>query len=297
MPVLGKSINLFLLDGDPNGIIKASISNWTGVGYKIPRTALDSVAERTHLNHNGIYFLIGKNIKNEPVVYVGQASQRKTGKGLYQRLTEHKTNSSKNYFTEIILFTTSSDSLGPTELCFLENYFYNKIKEVNRYKLDNSIAPTEPNISEEKQCEMLEFSSFVTLIIGVLGHKFLTPLQDSASSIVTKDRHLYLKRTLKDHGLVTAQGVQTSEGFVVLKGAKISPESDRNVPSTLRAIRNNARVDENQILLEDMLFNSPSYAAMFVIGKPANGREEWKNKDGLSLNKLEMQAVEDLTDN
>jgi hypothetical protein len=38
MATRGKSINLFLMDGTPNGRIKCTLANWTGVAYKIPRT-------------------------------------------------------------------------------------------------------------------------------------------------------------------------------------------------------------------------------------------------------------------
>jgi hypothetical protein len=41
MATRGKSINLFLMDGDPSGRIKCSLANWTGVAYKIPRTELE----------------------------------------------------------------------------------------------------------------------------------------------------------------------------------------------------------------------------------------------------------------
>ena len=37
----GKTIKLFLIDGEPSGRIKCSLTNWTGIAYKIPRTALD----------------------------------------------------------------------------------------------------------------------------------------------------------------------------------------------------------------------------------------------------------------
>lgn len=42
-----------------------------------------------------------------------------------------------------------------------------------------------------------------------------------------------------------------------------------------------------------MLFNSPSYAAMFVIGKSANGLTSWKTEDGKTLKSLE--ATQDAT--
>lgn len=41
------------------------------------------------------------------------------------------------------------------------------------------------------------------------------------------------------------------------------------------------------VLQEDVLFFSPSYAAMFVIGKSANGLTSWKDEDGHSLKKIE----------
>lgn len=45
----GKSINLFLMDGEPNGRMKCTLANWTGVAYKIPRTKLDSCKGRDDL--------------------------------------------------------------------------------------------------------------------------------------------------------------------------------------------------------------------------------------------------------
>ncbi len=55
----GKSINLFLMDGDVTGRIKCTIAGWTGVVYKIPRTELDNSKERSHLKQSGVYFLFG----------------------------------------------------------------------------------------------------------------------------------------------------------------------------------------------------------------------------------------------
>ena len=43
----GKSINLFLMDGEATGRIKCTLANWTGVAYKIPRTELEKWKETT----------------------------------------------------------------------------------------------------------------------------------------------------------------------------------------------------------------------------------------------------------
>lgn len=47
MATRGKSINLFLMDDEPSGRIKCTLASWTGVAYKIPRTALDLCTENT----------------------------------------------------------------------------------------------------------------------------------------------------------------------------------------------------------------------------------------------------------
>ena len=52
------------------------------------------------------------------------------------------------------------------------------------------------------------------------------------------------------------------------------------------------KLDGDGILLEDVLFSSPSYAAMFVVGKSANGLTSWKTKDGRTLKSLESEEAE-----
>lgn len=36
----GKTIKIFLIDGDPNGRMTCELSNWTGKAYKIPRNKI-----------------------------------------------------------------------------------------------------------------------------------------------------------------------------------------------------------------------------------------------------------------
>ena len=104
----GKSINLFLMDGDANGRMKCTLANWTGVAYKIPRTELDKCKERDDLKQSGVYFLFRKNEETgDSVVYIGQAGARKNGEGIFNRLQEHKRNPEKDYWIEAIVFTTS----------------------------------------------------------------------------------------------------------------------------------------------------------------------------------------------
>jgi len=292
-----KNINLYLMDGDASGRIKCTLANWTGLAYKIPRTALDKCTERVDLKQSGVYFLFGMSDQTgEPAVYIGQAGARKNGEGILNRLQEHKRNPQKDYWTEAIVFTTSNNSFGPTEISYLENRFCNLALAAKRYEVKNGNDPNPGNITEEKESELEEFVEYAKLIMGALGHKVFVPLtmqsltkeQNSADEHGQSEIELYLKRTIKNCGVtVSAVGKQTSEGFVVLKGSKISPKDANSVPVEVKKRRQGVKVDENNATLEDMLFSTPSGAASFVTGSSANGWAEWKTANGKNLHDLE----------
>lgn len=296
----GKSINLFLMDGDANGRIKCTITNWTGVAYKIPRTELDQCEERNDLKQSGVYFLFGNSDETgKGVVYIGQAGTRKNGEGILYRLMEHKRNPEKDYWTEAIVFTTSNNSFGPTEISYLENRFCKLAIEAKRYEVKNSNDPTPGNITEEKESEMEEFIDYSKVIMGALGYKLFEPIinksciekQDTPKIAEADQIPLCLERVIKNVGKVEANGIQTSEGFVVLSGSRISPQDDNTIPAVIKERRKSAPIDTNGILKEDLLFTSPSYAAMFVIGKSANGLTSWKTQNGKTLKSLENEET------
>lgn len=296
MAVRGKSINLFLMDGEASGRIKCTLVNWTGIAYKIPRTELDKCKERDDLKQSGVYFLFGTSDQTgKNLVYIGQAGARKNGEGILNRLQEHKRNPGKEYWTEAIVFTTTNNSFGPTEISYLENRFCNLAMEAKRYEVKNGNDPTPGNVTEEKESELEEFIDYARIIIGTLGHMVFVPLTESnltdSQDIVDYSEVLfYLKRKSKKSGqIIEAMCKQTKEGFVVLQGSHIETIDSQSIPSGIKDARKNANIDENEILQEDVLFNSPSYAAAFVIGGHANGLTEWKTEDGRTLKEIEAE--------
>lgn len=184
----GKSINLFLMDGTATGRMKCTLANWTGVAYKIPRTDLEKCREREDLAQSGVYFLFGTTEQtNDTIVYVGQAGTRKNGEGILYRLQEHKRNQDKDYWTEAVVFTTSNNSFGPTEMSYLENRFCAIATAAKRYIVINGNEPTIGNVTEEKESELEEFIDYAKIVMGTLGHKVFEPLlQERASSSQTE---------------------------------------------------------------------------------------------------------------
>ena len=234
----------------------------------------------------------------KPVVYVGQAGNRKNGEGILNRLLEHKRNPKEDYWTEAVVFTTSNNSFGPTEISYLENRFCNLAVAAKRYEVKNGNDPSLGNITEEKESELEDFIEYAELIMGTLGHKVFIPYTSSAVTAVpapdtgavldNDEPEMYLSRTIKKSSItVKATGRQTSEGFVVLKGSIISPDDDNTIPPGVKKLRQASQTDSDHVLQEDVLLGSPSSAAMFVIGKSSNGWTAWKTSDGKTLHDLE----------
>lgn len=289
-----KNINMFLMDGEVTGKIKCTLSNWTGVIYKIPRIQLADLKSRDEMKQSGIYFLFGRDEdKQKDVTYIGQATNRKNGEGVLFRVQEHTRDNHADYFNDVIILTTQNNSFGPTEISYLENKFTQLAKESGRYIVKNGNEPNSGNVTEEKQSELDEVVENTLMIVGTLGYRVFVPmtkktgrnLSDSTST------YLYLKRKIKkSNNLIEATCERTTEGFVVLEGSHVEMADSPGLRTSLRELRKElieTDVIKDGILQEKQLFSSPSYAAAFLLGMHTNGRTDWKDKDGKTLKELE----------
>lgn len=293
MAARGKSINLFLMDGEVNGRIKCTLANWTGIAYKIPRIELDKCKDRDDLKQSGVYFLFGTSDQTgENMVYIGQAGARKNGEGILNRLQEHKRDPDKDYWTEAIVFTTSNNFFGPTEISYLENHFCNLATDAKRYIVKNGNDPSQGHITEEKESELEEFVDYAQIIMGTLGHKVFVPV-DATPATISNDPAadkaepvLYLKTTK-----AKATGRRTSDGFVVFKGSEVSAKPTRSCPDAIQHLRGQYvdRINVDNVLIEDTLFSSPSSAAGFATYASANGLTMWMTNEGKSLRDIENE--------
>ena len=289
MAVRGKSINLYLMDGSADGRIKCTLANWTGIAYRIPRTDIDLCKDRDHLKQSGVYFLFGVSDETgEPVVYIGQAGERKNGEGILYRLQEHKRNPDKDYWTEAVVFTTAGNTFGPTEISYLENRFCSIAVEAKRYVVKNANDPTQGHVTEEKESELEEFIDYARIIMGTLGHKVFTPVNTGVVSTEGDNsviEQLFFLKTSK----VDASGKRSIDGFVVLKGSKIAQSPTKSCPNWVKQlhVRYQDKIDNTGLLIEDLSFTSPSAAAGFVNFASANGLTSWITAEGKTLKAVE----------
>jgi hypothetical protein len=287
------------MDGDSSGRVKCTLANWTGVAYKIPRTELEKCKGRGDLSQSGVYFLFGTSDQTgESVVYIGQAGVRKNGEGILYRLQEHKRNPDKDYWTEAVVFTTSNNSFGPTEISYLESRFTNMALAAKRYDIKNNNEPSaggQP--TEEKESELEEFVDYAKIVMGTLGHKVFEPLLQTLPKISTSEVSDVADDTVFhiNRSGAKAQAKLTSEGIVVLSGSSIRKDMVPSCPEYARNMREEKKTDigEDGVLLKDILFRTPSGASAFVLGAPTNGNVEWQTEDGKTLKDMESELESD----
>lgn len=295
-----RTVQLFLMDGSPNGRIKCSLDNWVGKVYLIPRTELARSKDRTDLSQTGIYLLFGTDAKTgDEKLYVGQARERKNGNGVLARVAEHLGNEKLDYFTHAILIIDSDNSFGPTEISYLENAFYQQAVEAGRVQTVNGNDPSPGNVTEEKEAALNEFMANAKILIGSLGYRVFDAVDDAKTATPTPVQTTPSIEPLLQLNCVGALGFgrQTADGFVVLSGAKVRSQVTNSVPEAVKKNRERFadRISDTDELLRDTLFTSPSAAAGFLTGNSISGKTAWKDDAGRTLQELEEAELKATT--
>ena len=226
-------------------------------------------------------------------MYIGEAENVR--ERLVQHMRDYTSEKEKYYWSTAVIFV--GRDLNKALIRYLENRFVEIARSLKRYLVLTKNTYRNTVMKESQIAAMEEFIENVKILLGALGFKVLEPLDkpdksknDTSGKGQTEEIRLHLERTIKDVGKIEADGIRTSEGFVVLKESHISPVDDNTISIALKEQRKKASI-ESGILKEDVLLSSPSYAAMFVIGKSANGLTSWKTSDGRSLKDIENSEM------
>ncbi len=275
----GKTIQIFLPDGNPRSVKIAEITSRTVQGILIPRSKLEFISERNELKNVGIYFLVGGTDEgSKPVVYVGEAEE------CLVRLKQH--NKGKDFWTVALVIISKTKYFTKTHIKYLEWYCHEAIKKANRFKLDNSSLPNCPYISESMEADLIDNFDTIKILVSTLGY----PLFDQIEKPEKKD---ILICKGKD---AFAEGEYSEDGFVIFKGSKCNL-TETNIAVTWipnlrkKLIQEGILAQQSNVLIftSDYIFSSPSAAAAVILARSANGWTEWKYKDGKTLDFVKRQ--------
>lgn len=272
------SIRIFLPGGDPDGIRTIEKSNWNGGGIVIPRALMSEAKRRGELDRTGVYVLTGPPEESGlPRIYIGE------GDPIRPRLEQHA--SKKDFWTSCIAFASKDTNLNKAHVQYLESRLVSLATQAKRCVLENGNSPTLPSMSEADAADAEGFLSEMLLCFPVLGLNVFTP----AAQLPSKARLLQIS----SKG-IKAEGMETAEGFVVKAGSGAVTETTTSCHTFLRDLRDALVANgvlkqdgDHHVFTQDYAFNSPSTAAGVVQGRAANGRADWKTKDGKTLKQLQ----------
>lgn len=277
---IGKTIQVFLPDGNPRGVKIAEITARTVQAVFLPRSEFDKAAIRNELNNVGIYFLIGSSEDGgKPLLYIGEAENCK------DRLRLH--NKNKDFWNVAIAIVSKTAHFTKSHVKYLECYCYDQAKKTGRYAIENAAVPAKAHVSEPVEADLLDNFDTFKVLVATLGHPIFDKLQvlPPKETLICKGKMAY------------AQGQYTEEGLVVLAGSYCTLTETKRARTGVIRIRKKL-VDQNilvekdgaYVFTQDYVFASPSGAARVVLGRNANGWTCWKYKNGKTLNEVKRHG-------
>ena len=275
------TIKIFLVHGDAKRLRAAELSNWTGKALAAPRNEFDGLLAREEAQRSGVYFLTGSDQEaGKAAVYIGEAES------IRDRLKSHL---EKDFWNHIIFFVSKDENLTKAHIRYLEGRLIEQAKQIGRATVTNGQG-SGAKLPESDREDMEIFLEKIHQLLPALGADFLVP---TSFGLIEESLHRPLVCEIKG---LRATGLQTSTGFVVLKGSQTVVEARPAAHKYPWIISWRKRlIDDGTLALEgeayvftrDTEFPSPSTAAAVVQGGAANGLVAWKNKDGKTLKELE----------
>ena len=282
---IGRSLELFFIDGKPDGMLTAEVFNWTGHILRTPRTRLAEALRRKQAAHTGVYLLVGES-DDSTQIYVGESQD------IGQRIRSHDSN--KDWWDTAVLITTAADSLNKAHVQYLEARLLMEARDAGRAKIENDTEPALPSLSEAAETNMEAFLEQVVMILPALGVDCFVRYTRTRTSTPGHTMAPRVEAEFELHnrkqGLHATARMEGGE-FIVEAGSQARPNwsgsggSYRKLYLSLVKSGTLAEGDGTdladsrppiRVFREDYAFRSPSAAASVVNGRPGNGRLEWK---------------------
>ena len=281
----GQSLELFYVDGRPDGIVTAEMFNWTGSVLSAPRTELSRMMQHPQARHSGVYLLLGEDQSGTPLAYIGE------GEDIAARIRSHDIN--KDWWTQVAIITAAENRLNKAHIRYLESHLIARAREVGRMPLDNGNQPTLPSLSLSDVSKMESFLDFLLIVLPALRIDMFVerkrvieaiPISFSSAGFETEKIEHPRFKLINSRQNLLAEAMLVEGDFVILQGSQSRTDwSDGSAGHTYAQMHAELcrsgvlTVDGNhRVFAENYAFQSPSAAAAAVNGRPSNGTIEWR---------------------
>ena len=295
----GRSLELFFIDGNPEGMQTAEVFNWTGHVLYFPRTQIAQALQRAAARHTGVYVLLGEDEAGRRA-YIGESED------IALRIKTHDVQ--KDFWTHAALITTQANNLHKAHVKYLEARLVEEAKRIGRMPLDNNTAPSRPGLSEAARANMEEFLDTLFIVLPALRidmfvERARPELSDTGAYVrkdVVADRDGMMFFLNGPQVGVSAQAVLIEGKFVVQPGSLARggwagvASGYKGLYDELWASGTLVSQGDNCVFNEFYSFDSPSAAAAVIFGRAANGTTKWKTADGRTYKEWEAEMLDKL---
>lgn len=278
----GKTIRIYLVDGEPLGLRTVELSNWSGKALVCQRSQLAALAKRPEARRTGVYILVGPDPEHagNDKVYIGE------GDNVLDRLIAHDRDARKDFWTQVVLFISKDENLTKAHGRYLERALIDKATAAGRATLTNANYPDTRLLPESDIADMSYFLEQIQLLLPVLGFTFLQPVP-TAEQLLNAPENETVSPLFAMSPVGTKAIAREYQGeFIVLKGSTARKEG---VASWMayRQLREQlvqegalipAADDRYYVFQRDVAFSSPSAAATVIFAGNQNGPTAWKVK-------------------
>lgn len=286
----GYTIQLFMADGRPDGLIIATQFGWTGQITVARQTTFDSLLGRGDLARPGVYILSGPDPETptRSRAYIGEADS------IRARIAQ-SADAQGDWWEIAAAITASDNALNKGHVRYLEARLIELTGLADRVILANAQQPAADRryLPEAERANMERFIDIIRAVLPVVGLDLLKPQPKAvdvtrlaASPAADEDgaQHRQVTFTLSHKSGLIATAVEDEDEFVVKAGssALAKPNYTWNSYQTLRdsliADGVLAARDDGPLLTfqRDHAFKSPSAASSVIIGRNSNGRSDWR---------------------
>ncbi len=279
----GRSIELFFIEGKPDGMLTAEVFNWTGHVLITPRTRIGAAFARKEARYTGVYILLGEQ-DGESIAYIGE------GEDISDRIRSHDTN--KDWWTTAVLVTTADNKLNKAHVKYLEARLVEEARDAKRVTLDNASTPTRSGLTEAAQSNMESFLSYLFMVLpAVRVDVFIRNTRPTVTeSPVPQDTVVGPQFLMNLSNLdITARAVLKDGEFIVQSGSQARQQWVGHATQESGYARLHSELKATGILKEDgprcvftqnYAFSSASAAAAVIYGTFVSGPQTWKLEDG-----------------
>lgn len=278
----GRTIQLFLVDGTPNGLTIASIHGWTGSVLVATQSTFAKLLSRAEVDRTGVYILFGPDPSDALSMraYIGEADS------VRDRITQSAAD--RGFWETAVVITTSDEALTKGHVRYLEARLIELAISAGRVSLDNGQAPSadKRRMPEADRANMEAFLANLKTVLPVIGLDLLKPRPASATKTAGQAAaSIETNFEIRHKSGVKATGVEEEGEFVVLQGSEALKDAGYQGANSYGELKQEliaqgvlsaAPEAKFYTFAKPYAFKSPSAAAAVVLDRNANGRFEWK---------------------